>query len=117
MQKCVEETVLNTGISAAFGVFAGSVTACWDKRPVATPAIAFRQALETCRRQSLLCAAAGAAFTASSCFVRGFRERDDVYNHIAGGFAAGAVLGIKGIPQLGIRVTDPSSVRRMRNAA
>ncbi|KAK9832809.1 hypothetical protein WJX81_003191 [Elliptochloris bilobata] len=95
---CVQRFINSTAFGGAAGVFFGAVTANWTD----TLAIvdnnawpAFKRVGRLMGQYGLMMAAIAAAFTATDCMVEGLRRKNDAWNGVFGGFAAGAVLGLR----------------------
>ena len=85
--------------SLALGTIAGAVTATWND----VPAVERNQALPAFRKTARIMgsygtyfAAVGGIFAATDAIAQEIRGKRDIWNGVMGGFAAGAVVGVRG---------------------
>jgi hypothetical protein len=76
------------------GAFVGAVSAAFKQGPVAAGLTAGGSVAGTIGVHSALMAGVGGSFLLGECMCEGVRGKRDWVNSIAGGFAAGQVLGI-----------------------
>jgi hypothetical protein len=79
---------------ALTGAFVGAVSAAFKQGPVAAGLTAGGSVAGTIGVHSALMAGVGGSFLLGECMCEGVRGKRDWVNSIAGGFAAGQVLGI-----------------------
>lgn len=97
-QDCFTRTMYATISGGAFGMIMGALGANWGEAPQVVrnkswPA--FKQTGAVMASQGALFAALGAAFAAGDCAAESFRGKHDMWNGVWGGFASGAVIGLR----------------------
>mmetsp|Transcript_2393 Transcript_2393/g.2593 ORF Transcript_2393/g.2593 Transcript_2393/m.2593 type:complete len:190 (-) Transcript_2393:174-743(-) len=99
--SCISKTLNAAMTGAAAGTIHGAVTLAWFPDPI-TSEKRFggvlgksdgRQVLRALARPSFLMATAGATFAVIECSAETLRGKDDSWNSMIGGMAAGAFIG------------------------
>ncbi|KNC55500.1 uncharacterized protein AMSG_01765 [Thecamonas trahens ATCC 50062] len=96
-----DSCVGRTGTAAAAGLVGGgmfgAISAAWNDAPVlrGQSSAALRNSFGVIRSQALLFASVSAVFAASECVVRSVRNKNDAWNAVIAGCAAGSTLGVR----------------------
>merc|ERR1711981_996287 len=97
-EDCVGRTASGLVTSALFGGLVGAVEAMWTDAPAVKaektgPAI--RATWQCVARSSVLFGLVGGTFATGDCMAQSVRGKDDVWNGVYGGLAAGGVFAMK----------------------
>merc|ERR1711937_743760 len=97
-EGCIKRGAFALGTSAVFGGLVGAVEAMWTDAPAVKaekrgPAI--RATWQCVARNSILFGLVGGTFATGDCMAASVRGKDDVWNGVYGGLAAGGVFAMK----------------------